>query len=181
MTAPGAGFAEPRVLTRYINEGGLQESLDILPLIVEEAYLDANPAARPARAFMTLCAEGDIGGIIELLKAIEEDSDEGDLSPGELLRFQDPLDNGKCGLHVAIQKNQLEVVWLMLWLASGVSTQDFPREFQQAAASMEVGRETANGPDVRGFRDEDHQNAMELARGMGDTWTSLLQTGVLAI
>ena len=44
---------QPQVITRYHNEGGIQENLDILPLITEEAYLDANPAARPARAFMS--------------------------------------------------------------------------------------------------------------------------------
>lgn len=114
MIGPSGNFTEPRILTRYLNEGGLQENLDILPLIIEEAFLEQNPSARPARAFMTLCGEGDIGGIIELLKAIEEDSDEGDLSPSELLRFQDPLDGGKCGLHVAIEKSQMEVVWLLL-------------------------------------------------------------------
>lgn len=44
---------QPLILVRYHNEGGIQENLDILPLITEEAYLNANPAARPARAFMS--------------------------------------------------------------------------------------------------------------------------------
>jgi len=44
-----------------------------MPLITEEAYLETNPQARPARAYLTLCGEGDVAGIIELLKAIEED------------------------------------------------------------------------------------------------------------
>lgn len=180
MTGPLLpNFPEPRILTRYLNEGGLQENLDILPLITEEAYLDANPAARPARALMTLCEEGDIGGIIELLKAIEEDPDEGDMSPSELLRFQDPLDGGKSALHVAIEKNQVEVVWLLLWLTSGVPTQAFPREFQQAAASMEVGRETSEGTDIRGIQDENHRTGNEVARGMGGLWVTLLQAGIL--
>jgi len=42
----------PQILTRYVNEGGPQDNLDILPLITEEAYLDANPTARPARAYL---------------------------------------------------------------------------------------------------------------------------------
>jgi hypothetical protein len=60
-------------------------------------------------------AEGDLAGIIELLKAIDEDSDEGDMTSAELLRYQDPLDGMKSGLHVAIEKSQQEVVWLLLW------------------------------------------------------------------
>lgn len=128
---------------------------------------------------MTLCAEGDIGGIIELIQAIEEDSDEGDLSPSELLRFEDPLDGGKCALHVAVEKSQMEVVWLLLWLASAVPTQAFPREFQEAASSMSVGRETAEGVDIRGLRDENHRTANEIARGLGNPWTALVQAGVL--
>lgn len=55
----------PQVLTRYHNEGGLQENLDIFPLIKEEAYLSVNPSARPARAYLTMCSEGDITGIVE--------------------------------------------------------------------------------------------------------------------
>ena len=51
--------------SRYHNEGGLQENLDIFPLIREEAYLSGNPSARPARAYLTMCSEGDITGIIE--------------------------------------------------------------------------------------------------------------------
>ena len=51
-----------------------------------------------------MCAEGDVEGIVELLKAIEEDPDEGDMSPVELLRYQDPLDGNKTGLHVAMRR-----------------------------------------------------------------------------
>jgi hypothetical protein len=50
----------PQILTRYTNEGGVQDNLDILPLITEEAYLSEHPEAQQARAFMTLCSEGDI-------------------------------------------------------------------------------------------------------------------------
>ena len=103
------------MITKYHNEGGIQDGLDIYPLVIEEAYLEANSAARPARAAMTMYAEGDIAGIIELLKGIEEDSDEDDMTSAELLRYQDPLDEMKTGLHVAIEKDQYEVVWLLLW------------------------------------------------------------------
>ncbi|TVY75985.1 hypothetical protein LSUE1_G006449, partial [Lachnellula suecica] len=158
---------QPQILTRYHNEGGVQENLDILPLITEEAYLDANPAARPARAFLTMCSEGDVAGIIELLMAIEEDRDEEDMSPAELLRYQDPLEGMKTGLHMAVEKNQQEAVWLLLWLASSVPTNAFPEEVAQAAQEMGAGRETASGVDLRSLRDEQHRSAEDVARGMG--------------
>jgi len=170
---------KPRVLARYHNEGGVQENLDILPLITEEAYLDANPQARPARAFMTMCAEGDISGIIELLKDIEENEDEGNMSPTDLLRFQDPLDGMKTGLHVAIEKTQQEAVWLLLWLASGLQTPVFPEEVSQAAEVMGAARETAGGVDIRSFRDEQERTAEDVAGSMGNTWAALLGAGVL--
>jgi hypothetical protein len=167
------------VLTRYHNEGGIQENLDIFPLIKEEAYLSANPSARPARAYMIMCAEGDVGGIVELLNAIEEDSDEGDISPAELLRHQDPLDGGKTGLHVAVEKSQQDVVWLLLWVASEFPTWGFPEEVANVAQAMGAGRETARGPDIRSLRDEQGRTAEDVARSMGDTWAGLLEAGFL--
>ena len=175
------GSPQPQIITRYHNEGGVQTNLDILPLITEEAYLEANPAARPARAFMTMCGEGDVAGIVELLKALEEDADEGDMSPGELLRWQDPLDGMKTGLHVAIERGQQEAVWLLLWLASGLQTQSFPVEVAQAAEAMDSERETANGADIRGLRDGQEQTAADVARSMGSKWTGLLMEGVLQV
>ncbi|CAL3971359.1 hypothetical protein PZA11_007865 [Diplocarpon coronariae] len=170
---------QPLVLTRYHNEGGVQENLDILPLVTEEAYLVANPAARPARAFMTMCAEGDVAGIIELLKALVAEPDEGDMLPAELLRFQDPLDRMKTGLHVAIERSQQEAVWLLLWLASAAQTHAFPGEVIQAAETMDADRGTAEGVDIRGLRDEQGQTAEDVARGMGNAWAGLLSAGLL--
>ncbi|TVY92452.1 hypothetical protein LAWI1_G000494 [Lachnellula willkommii] len=175
----GATTQRPQVITRYHNEGGVQENLDILPLITEEAYLDANPAARPARAFLTMCAEGDVAGVVELLKAIEEDRDEDDMSPAELLRYQDPLDEMKTGLHMAIEKNQQEAAWLLLWLASSLPTAAFPDEVTQAAQVMSAGRETADGADIRSLRDEQHRTAEDSAKSMGGVWAGLAGAGVL--
>lgn len=172
-----------QVLTKYHNEGGIQVDLDVLPLIKEEAYLVANPAARPARAFMTMCSEGDVGGIIELLKAIEEDEDddEGSMSSAELLRYQDPLDGMKTGLHIAIEKSREEAVWLLLWLASSVPTAAFPAEVSQASQAMGQGRDTARGPDIRGLRDEQERTARDIAATMGNTWAGFLATGLLEV
>lgn len=170
---------EPHVIARYHNEGGVQENLDILPLITEEAYLDANPAARPARALMTMCAEGDVSGIMELLQDIDEIEEEGAMSPAEILRFQDPLDGMKTGLHVAIERSQQETVWLLLWLASGLQTHVFPEEVAQAAATMGADRETAAGVDIRSLRNEQEQTAEDVARSMGNSWAGLLGAGIL--
>ena len=127
-----------------------------------------------------MCAEGDVGGIMELLQAIEEDSDEGEMSPSEILRFQDPLDEGKSGLHVAIERSQQEVVWLLLWLASGIQTQTFPEEVSQVAETLGAGRQTAGeGADIRSLADELGRKPADVAASMGNTWASLLQAGVL--
>ncbi|KAL2071367.1 hypothetical protein VTL71DRAFT_12602 [Oculimacula yallundae] len=173
--------SQPQIITRYHNEGGIQENLDILPLITEEAYLDANPAARPARAFMTMCGEGDVAGVVELLKALEEEPDEGDMSPSELLRFQDPLDGMKTGLHVALERSQQEAVWLLLWLASSLPNHAFPDEVAQAAESLEAGRETAAGVDIRDLKDEQGRVGEDVAKAMGNEWGGLLTAGILRV
>ena len=170
----------PQVLTTYHNEGGIQSNLDIYHLVKEEAYLCTNPSARPARAYLTMCAEGDVSGIVELLNAISEDLDEGDLSPAQLLRYQDPLDGEKTGLHVALEKSQAEAVWLLLWLASELPTAAFPDEMVRAAGVMGAGREmVGGGSDIREFRDEQGRSAEDVAGSMGDVWAGLLGAGVL--
>jgi hypothetical protein len=177
---------EPQILARYHNEGGIQSNLDMLPLITEEAYLEANPGKRPARAFMTMCAEGDVSGIVELLKNVggegemgedeeDEEKEEGSMAPQEIVRWEDPLNGGKTGLHVALEKGQEEVVWLLLWLGSGMS--EFPKEVEQAAERM--GAERYPGEDVRGLRDEAEQTPADIARGMRSTWAGLIGAGVL--
>lgn len=187
-------------------------------MIKEEAYLEANPAARPARAYITskffvktetlgavpaipasykrlrflihkkyadsilsVCAEGDVVGIVELLQAIEEDSDDGDMSPAEILRYQDPLDGMKTGLHIAIEKSQQEAAWALLWLASDIPTSAFPEEVTRDAQVMSSGRQTTQGPDIRGLRTSSGKSAADLAEGMGGTWAALLGAGFLRV
>lgn len=157
-----------RVPTRYHNEGGVQEDLDILPLITEEAYLDEHPEARPARAFMTMCAEGDIMGVNDLLSAVDDDEDGEGLSAKPILRYQDPLDGMKSGLHVAVEKGQEEIIWLLLWLASTLPTNIFPEQIIQMAGTMGVGRDTADGEDIRSLRNAEGNLASDLARRTGN-------------
>lgn len=157
-----------RVPTRYHNEGGIQENLDILPLVTEEAYLDEHPEARPARAFMIMCAEGDIMGVHDLLGAVEDDEDGEGLSAKPILRYQDPLDDMRSGLHVAVEKGQEEIIWLLLWLASTLPTNVFPEQMIQMAGTMRVGRDTADGEDIRSLRDVEGRLASDLARSTGN-------------
>jgi hypothetical protein len=179
---------EPQILTRYINEGGQQDSLNVFPLVKEEAYLDAHPAARPARAFLTMCAEGDVAGIVELLGSqggddgdVDDDDMEGDsMPPAEILRYQDPLGGGKSALHIAIEQSQLEVVWLLLWLASHLKTNIFPEEVAEAAQLLGADRETAeDGPDIRSLRDANNRTADDVAGSIGGMWGLFLHEGVL--
>jgi hypothetical protein len=126
-----------------------------------------------------VCAEGDVSGIVQMLKDLEDNEDEGEMSSGEILRYQDPLDGMKTGLIVAVLKGQQEVVWLLLWLASGLHTQAFPEEVSQAAQVMGADRATASGVDIRTLSDEQSRTAEDLAWSMGDTWGALLGEGLL--
>jgi hypothetical protein len=128
-----------------------------------------------------VCAEGDVSGIVELLQNLEEEEeDEESMSPGEILRFQDPLDGMQTGLHVGILRAQQEVVWLLLWLASGLRTQAFPEEVSRAAQVMGADRGTAGGVDIRGLRNEQGQTGEDLARTTGGVWVPLVDGGVLS-
>jgi hypothetical protein len=126
-----------------------------------------------------VCAEGDVSGIVQLLKDLEDNEDEEEMSSGEILRYQDPLDGMKTGLIVAVLKGQQEVVWLLLWLASGLHTQAFPEEVSRAAQVMGADRATASGVDIRALSDEQSRTAEDWARSMGDTWGVLLGEGLL--
>ncbi len=128
---------------------------------------------------LAMCGEGDVAGIVELLKALEGEPDEGDMSLAELVRFQDPLDGMKTGLHVAIERSQQEAVWLLLWLASRLQTHAFPGEVVQAAETMDADRGTADGVDIRGLVDELGRTAEDVAGDMGNEWAALLVAGLL--
>ncbi|KAI0521752.1 hypothetical protein F5B22DRAFT_500520 [Xylaria bambusicola] len=169
------------ILTRYVNEGGVQEDLDILPAITEEAYLEANPQARPARAFHVMCSEGDVDGIVDLLRDIEQgDGDEPVLTPAQLIRYQDPLANMKSGLHLAIEQGREEVVWLLLWLASPLRTDAFPGPLREIAQAMGLQRPvTPPSDDIRALQDDRGRAAETIAAEREGPWAALLQSNVL--
>lgn len=171
------------ILTRYINEGGIQEELDILPAVTEEAYLEANPQARPARAFHVMCSEGDVDGIVDLLRDIDQDDDgeeEPALSPAQLIRYQDPLANMKSGLHLAIEQGREEVVWLLLWIASPLRTDAFPGPLREIAQAMGLRRpDTPPFDDIRALEDDSGRAAEAIAAEREGPWIALLQANVL--
>ncbi|KAH9892230.1 hypothetical protein F4778DRAFT_749827 [Xylariomycetidae sp. FL2044] len=177
-----------RILARYANEGGTQEDLDILPAITEEAYLDSNPEARPARAYHVMCTEGDVGGIVELLRDAEQQPAGGEpaMNVSQLLRYQDPLANMKSGLHLAVGKGQEEVVWLLLWLASPLRNDRFPEPALQTAQALGLQRPaTSASDDIRELRDDRGRTAETVAAefrgggGGGGNWAVMVQDGIL--
>ncbi|KAI1389916.1 uncharacterized protein F4822DRAFT_218168 [Hypoxylon trugodes] len=176
QSAPGAA-----ILTRYTNEGGVQENYDILPEITEEAYLEANPEARPARAYHVMCGEGDVGGIVELLRDAEQaEGDEPTMNASQLIRYQDPLGDSKTGLHLAVEKGQEETIWLLLWIASTLPTAAFPAPAVQAAQAMGISRpSTLASEDIRALTDNQGRTAEAVAAQIGGIWTSILESGAL--
>ena len=179
------------IFVRYTNEGGVQENLDILPEVTEEAYLEAHPEARPARAMLVMSGEGDVGGIVELLRdaeglgnepgQAEEEMDQGEgMTTAQLIRYQDPLSDMKSGLHIAIEKGQFEIVWLFLWIASTVKTDVFPEEALQVAQSLGLRRPPiVDADDIRALKDSKGRTAEEFASQNQGIWAEVLQAGVL--
>lgn len=172
-TPPGTA-----IFTRYTNEGGIQENLDILPSITEEAYLENNPEARPARALHVMCAEGDVGGIVELLRDAGDSIE--DLTA--FVTYQDPLGDMKNGLHLAIENSQEESLWLLLWLCSTIPESSFPDYARSVAEATGVGRLSVNREkDIRGLRDNQGRTAADLAQQRQGQWGHILQTSLLSL
>ena len=172
------------MLCNLKNEGGLQERLDILPILTEESFLKAYPEERKCRAFLEFCGEGDIEAIVDLLHDVEdgEKDDEGIEHQQELdvLRYQDQLGPQGTGLHVAIQNQRLEVAWLLLLLVSRLKFDQFPAEALQAAQNLGIHRSSQRGkPDIRSLKDAKGQTAEDLAASIGGIWEEWVHIGRL--
>lgn len=184
-----------QVLCTLNNEGGLQEDLDILPLLTEESYLKAYPEERKCRAFLEFCREGDIKAIIGMLQddSDDEDDDEdmGDneqtgrrtIGADELLRYQDPIGEMQSGLHAAVQAQSREVAWLLLLLASNLPLPEFPPQVFQGAEAAGIMRGlTEDKTDIRSMKDANGKTAEDLAKEAGGVWvTGWIGNGRLAI
>ena len=176
---------EQQLLCNLKNEGGLQEGLDMLPILTEESYLKAYPEERKCRAFLEFCGENDVEAIVELLSDADDGGEE-DVSNQDtghsldILRYQDQIGSMGSGLHVAIQNQQKEVAWLLLLLASTLKMNHFPAAVLQAAQDLGIRRDDPNGKvDIRSLRDSQGMTAEQVATGIGGTWTEWLQSGWL--
>ncbi|KAK4099986.1 hypothetical protein N658DRAFT_473902 [Parathielavia hyrcaniae] len=188
----------PIILTHYTNEGGVQPSLDIYPTLAEESFLSTHPEARAARAFHTLVSEGDVQGMVELLKDADsppspsssDDPDSTPLGAEQLLAWRDPLNGGRSALHVALEARQEEAVWLLLWLGSGARRADFPDAVVAAGQAMGLPRLRGEGlgsvpvrveeEDVRFVRDERGRTAADVCLELGPPWTRLVEGGLFS-
>jgi hypothetical protein len=162
----------------------MQEDLDIGPVLFEEAFLASHPEARPARAFHTLAAEGDMQGMVELLRDLDEnvDDDTPPVNASQLLVWRDPLNGERSALHVALEAQQEEVVWLLLWLGSAARSEDFPPAVVQVVQAMGLERRAAGSlpveEDVRLVRDERGRTAGDVCMELGHPWTRLVEGGL---
>ncbi|KZZ94318.1 hypothetical protein AAL_05285 [Moelleriella libera RCEF 2490] len=165
------------ILAQYSNEGGVQRDLNIMDSLTEEAYIQNHPETQPARAFHVMCAEGDVASLIDLLR----DANEQDGDVGSIIRYQDPLAEMKSGLHLAVENQQEEIVWTLLWLSSTVPTESFPMLVRQTADGLGLGRLPAQADtDIRGLRDYQGRTAETIARQNPGALAALLDAGALA-
>lgn len=156
--------------------------MDILPLLTEEAYLKAYPEERRCRAFLEFCREGDIEAIANVVKDEEDEDDDTLTTSYDILRYQDPMGGMSSGLHIAIQAQQEQVVWMLLLLGSNLGLDLFPQEVHQGAEQLEVVRENQAGKDdIRSLRDAEGRTAEQLAIGIGGMWNEWVRMGIFAV
>jgi len=171
-----------QLLCNLNNEGGLQESLDILPLLTEESYLKAYPEERKARAFLEFCREGDLQAIIDMIRP-DSDAEDEDQQGGnniDLLRYQDPIGDMQSGLHAAVIAGSREVAWLLLLLASDLDLLEFPPQVFQEASALGIMRgDTYGKVDIRTLRDAQDRTAEDLATEV--IWNGWVGCGRLAV
>ena len=180
------------------NEGGLQEGIDIMPILQEESYLRADTEERKGRAFLEFCREGDHRAVAELLRSCgddeevndeADDDDEMDQDPSppqktadEILRYQDPVGDMQSGLHAAVANGHREVAWMLLLLASEYPELEFPALVYQEAAALGVMREATSGKvEVRSLKDARGRTAEDVAREAGVIWNGWVGNGRLAM
>lgn len=176
-TGSSSSAAPAPLLTTYTSEGGTEQGLDIHPVLKEESYLASNPHARPARALHVMASEGDVHGAVELLHSLQDDGETASLP--SLLHYQDPLADMRSALHVAVAARRDEMVWLLLWLASGLPEGSFPDESRALAEAIGLGRLPAEHGDIRDLRDSEGKAAEALAED-AEELAALREAGVLA-
>ncbi|KAI9877390.1 MAG: hypothetical protein M1830_004040 [Pleopsidium flavum] len=177
---------EQQLLCKLSNEGGVQENLDILPLLIEEAYLKTYPEERRCRAFLEFCREGDVEAIVNLLEDEDEDGDDDgeqlQTKDIDILRYQDAMGGMSSGLHLAVQAQNLEIVWMLLMLASNLDLKQFPSEAHQAAHRLGIMRKDQAGKmDIRFLRDAEGRKAEQLAASIGGIWNDWIRSALFTV
>ncbi|KAK4548999.1 hypothetical protein LTR36_008772 [Oleoguttula mirabilis] len=196
LVTPAAMGSAERIVVDLNNEGGLQEGIDIMPILQEESYLRAYPEERKCRAFLEFCREGDHRAVAELLRSCSEEADEDDMdedemdaeaeepqkSADEILRYQDPIGDMQSGLHAAVANGHREVAWLLLLLASEYPELEFPALVFQESAALEIMRDSQQGKvDIRSLKDAHSRTAEDVARETGIVWHGWIGNGRLAM
>ncbi|KMQ82093.1 ring finger-like protein, partial [Lasius niger] len=116
---------------------------------------------QPARALHVMCSEGDVAGIVELLRHVHDQVSD----VRALVRYQDPLAEMKSGLHLAVENGHEDIVWLLLWLSSTLPTEAFPLPGRQAVESLGLGRLSLQpDDDIRGLLDGRGRTAEGIAQ-----------------
>lgn len=179
-SSSAASSAQEQIIVDLNNEGGLQEHIDIFPILKEESYLRAYPEERKCRAFLEFCREGDYRAIAELLRSSsegnEDQDDEEAVGPAktadEILRYQDPIGEMASGLHAAAANGHREVAWLLLLLASNLPELEIPAEVYQEAEVLGVMRadDQQDKVDIRSLKDSSGRSAEDVAREVGVIW-----------
>ncbi|OIW29142.1 hypothetical protein CONLIGDRAFT_618329 [Coniochaeta ligniaria NRRL 30616] len=158
----------------YSSEGGQSEPVDLLPLVQEEAHLQTHTEERPGRALHTMAGEGDVEGIVSLLRDAED-------TPAEraaLLRYRDPLGGGRNALHVAVENGKADAFWLLLWVASDLPTDNFSTEMRQTMGSIRLQR--GGGEDLRFVQDVEGRTPGDYAAASGE-WDEWINGGVFML
>lgn len=199
VSGPAAGSSSAdssQILVDLNNEGGLQQQIDIFPILKEESYLHAYPEERKCRAFLEFCREGDHRAICGLLDSCTDPLDDENIdvegmidttagprkSPDEILRYQDPMGEMQSGLHAAAANGHREVAWLLLLLASAYPEMEFPALVFQEAATLGVMRDDQEGKaDIRSLRDAQGRTAEDVAKEAGVVWHGWIGNGRLAM
>lgn len=110
----------------------------------------------------------------------DDEEEEIQITPQELLRYQDAIGDGRSGLHAAVAAQSQEVAWLLLLLASDLDLGQFPTEVLHEAEALQVQRGNVD-VDIRGLRDGEGRTAEDLAREIGGVWEGWLGLGRLGL
>jgi hypothetical protein len=168
------------ILCRYKSEGGVQNEYDILPDLTEEAYLQSHPEGVEGRAFMTHIRNNDILGMMDMLvqAPIFPGIDDTTLDVSALMRWQNPLDNNKSTLMVAVEENQIDPFYLLLWTASRAPEEAFPRRLLTSVQQSGIARPPCGPVDIRSIQDANGDTAKDYAQRMGGEWQFLVDVGM---